>query len=247
MKTGALWPPIYEIRLMNWLCLIPARKGSKGVPGKNIAPVAGLPLIAHTIRAARTVAEQVPGFTVFVSTDSSEIRRIAEAEGVDVPFLRPDEISGDKAPSIQYVLHALEAFERRGQGFEFVMILQPTSPLRPVEVILEAVRLMERSPDCDSLITAYAELGINPEILYRKSPDGRAVPLSDGHGSGGRRQDAPSVYVRNGAIYAVRTKFLRAHGQLIGASPILLEMDASVSVNIDTPADMERVRRVLEK
>ncbi|MBC2601090.1 acylneuraminate cytidylyltransferase family protein [Puniceicoccus vermicola] len=232
---------------MKYLCIIPARKGSKGVPGKNMIEVAGRPLISYSLETAKAAFEGRSDVTIFVSTDSQEIREYAESQGIEVPFLRPDKISGDKSPSIDFVIHALDEFSKKGTHFEAVIILQPTSPLRPVGAVREAMTMMEENPGSDSLITAFEDPSLNIDILYHRADSGYGLAVSKTHNAGGRRQDLPPVYVRNGAIYIVRSDYLKRTRRLIADSPLILVMDEKVSVNVDAMEDLKKVKDILEK
>ncbi|MBC7323941.1 MAG: acylneuraminate cytidylyltransferase family protein, partial [Moorella sp. (in: Bacteria)] len=121
------------------LGFIPARAGSKGVPGKNIRPLAGKPLIVHTIETAR--ASGILDY-LLVSTDGEEITKIAREAGAEVPFMRPPELATDTARGIDVLAHAMAWCEEHGRLYDWVMTLQPTSPLRAVEDIIGACRLM---------------------------------------------------------------------------------------------------------
>jgi len=229
---------------MNWLCIIPARGGSKGIPGKNLVQVAGRPLIAFTLDVACAVSRDLPSFEVFVSTDSPEIRDVVEQAGVPVPFLRPAEISGDRARSIDSVRHTLEWYHNQGKNFDAVLLLQPTSPLRSRESVLAAISTFEEaSPVADSLITVCPYRGVPLEILYRKDGEGLGLPVLSNHGDGGRRQENEGFFVRNGAIYASSVSLIYRENRLIGLSPLLFEMREEDSLNLDTPADLEELRK----
>jgi len=211
-----------------------------------MAEVAGHPLIHYSLEVAKKVIGSRKDSTIFVSTDSEEIKAYAEGEGIEVPFLRPDEFAGDLSPSIEFVVHALREFAARGQTFQSVILLQPTSPLRPVNAVQEAIRMMEENPEADSLITAFEDPTLNLDTYYHCSANGYAMPVTDAHNKGGRRQDVAPVYVRNGAVYIVRTEYLERTQRLIADIPLVLVMDAGVSVNVDGPEELKQVREILE-
>ena len=230
---------------MKLLALIPARGGSKGIVRKNLAELAGRPLIAWTIEPA--VACQAEGILarVVVSTDDPEIAEVSAGYGAKVPFLRPAVLADDTAKTVDVVLHALDFFAATGEVFDAVMLLQPTSPLRTQEDIRLAAELFA-DRKAESLISVSPEPQYNPLILYGRDGD-FAVPLDSRHNQGVRRQDLPAFYIRNGAIYLTRTAYLRQTKQLISQQPLLYEMPRERSVNIDAPADLEWVRCVLAK
>src|ERR1041385_6963860 len=131
-----------QINSAKILFLIPARGGSKGLPGKNILPLLGKPLIGWTIQTALKACENVNG-KIVVSTDSKEIAHVAKTFGAEVPFLRPGELAQDNSTSVDVVLHALDFFEKEGENFDYVCMLEATSPQRTEKDILGALNLLE--------------------------------------------------------------------------------------------------------
>ncbi|MFM6984252.1 MAG: cytidylyltransferase domain-containing protein [Chitinophagaceae bacterium] len=229
---------------MKILCIIPARGGSKGIPKKNIIDVSGKPLIAYTIGPAIDVMKK--GFIdkVIVSTDSQEIADISSQYGAEVPFLRPESISGDKAKSVEFMSHALEFYEKMGINYDAVLLLQPTSPLRDSNDLIKAID-MYKSAENDSLISAYEEEYINDLVIYKLSSDGKtSIPVSPLHNKGVRRQDHGSTYVRNGCIYLSSSELIK-RGFVIGETPLMYVMDKNKSVNVDTLEDLELLRKLL--
>lgn len=220
-----------------FLALIPARGGSKGVPRKNLVEVGGSPLIAWTIKPALALAEEGTVDAVLVSTDDEEIAKVSGSLGAEVPFLRPAEISSDTARTVDVVLHAIDFLERDGRIFDAVVVLQPTSPQRSAEDITNAVALFAAAGEA-SLISAY-EAEFRGDYLYYRNGDA-AEALSRHHAAGTRRQDSPSVYVRNGAIYVTAVRHLREKRSLISERPLLLQMPRERSINIDRPEDLEQ-------
>jgi len=183
------------------LAVIPARGGSKGLPGKNIRPLAGLPLIAHSIR----LAERCPEIDqCIVSTDSEEIAAVARAYGGKVPFLRPATLAQDDTPMWIVLQHALREMERRNnQRFEFLLLLQPTAPCRLPEDLTHAMEML----DADSAavgVVGVSEPNFNPRWVCVEESDGhmkRLVPESTNYT---RRQDVPPAYRINGLLYLWR-------------------------------------------
>jgi N-acylneuraminate cytidylyltransferase/CMP-N,N'-diacetyllegionaminic acid synthase len=222
---------------------VPARAGSKGIPGKNIAPLGGHPLIWYTLRLADALVDRGLADHAVISSDIDELQGIAaEFPHVELPFVRPAELANDCAKTIDVVIHALDWLEReRGIAFQSLLLLQATTPLRYLADVEQALELWERHPEADSLISVYREETITPAIMYRRDED-FAVPLASEHNAGRRRQEEASLYVRNGAIYLARTDFIRAQGRLFGEQPLLLEMPKGRSVNIDSPEDLEFLR-----
>lgn len=222
------------------VCLIPARGGSKGVPHKNRRPAGGIPLISHTIRAAR---EAGVASAVVVTTDDEEIARIARAEGAEA-IERPAAIAGDESPVIDAVRHALDV--RRAAGCAeagAIALLQPTSPFRAPGDIDAAVGLFfsgGNTPVC----SVYQTEDAHPARMYR-IVDGRLVSLMP-ELSSVRRQELPPVYHRNGSIYVFGPNEV-ASGIIIGDRMIPYVMPAESSVNVDTEVDLLLVNAMLER
>jgi CMP-N,N'-diacetyllegionaminic acid synthase len=214
-----------------FLGIIPARAGSKGIPQKNVRPFRGVPLIAHTIRAAMqaTLLDDV-----IVTTDGEAIRDVCLSFGAKVPFTRPPELATDEASTKDVILHALQAYDP-SRSFDAIVLLQPTCPLRGSGDIDQGIRrfLEEGRP---SLISLYEANHCHPFIMYRRNGEGEVVPLLEDQ-QGKRRQAFFDVYVRNGALYIVDQAFLHQEGKLISDDSAHLVMPRERSVNIDTPAD----------
>lgn len=210
-----------------------ARGGSKGLPGKNIRPFAGRPLIAHSIAQA-LACPQVDG--VYVSTDDEAIAQVAREAGAQVPFLRPAELATDQAPKLPAIEHLVAWLEREGESIARIVDLQPTSPLRDAADISAALAV---SPDA-ALTVSVREAQDNPYFnLVEQGADG-LVRLSKGDGQG-RRQDTPAVYALNGSIYVWRREALaRASVHGLWSVPVTpYVMPRWKSVDIDDLEDFE--------
>lgn len=228
---------------MTVVALIPARGGSKGIPRKNLVTIAGRPLIAYTIEAARGAG----CFDhVIVSTDDAEIAEVARHYGAEVPFLRPAELAGDTSPMLDVLCHALGWCESTGERVDVMVLLQPTSPLRTARHISEAVALFfER--DATSVVSVMevphqfnpvSVLTIDEGILH---PYLKESPLIT------RRQDKPRVYARNGpAVLVCAPGTLRA-GELYGAACVPYLMSAADSLDIDEREDLELAEWLIER
>lgn len=218
------------------LGVIPARGGSKRFPRKNLAPLAGKPLIQHTIdcaRAARRLSRCI------VSTDDPEIAEVARACGADVPFLRPAELATDTATSASVALHALRHCEAEdGAAYELLALLQPTQPLRRPADIDGAVRLLVDDPGCPAVITVCAAGAWHPAYHYRRLPTGRFEPLLGESVLERRMQDFDRAYVRTGAVYVTRREYLVTKGRLMAADTLGYEIEPERNVNIDEPQDL---------
>lgn len=185
---------------MKVLAIIPARGGSKGLPGKNIRPLLGKPLIGWTIeqaRASRYITD------IFVSTDSQKIADVAETFGVSVPELRPAELAGDTAPSSGFVVYTIEKLRREGKEFDYIILLQPTSPLRETEDIDRAIELLDSRPDADSAVGVCAAECAHPAFMVRRNGQGLLVPYQEEMKTL-RRQEIGEVYYFEGTVYVTR-------------------------------------------
>ena len=187
---------------MKALILIPARGGSKGIPGKNIKPLNDKPLIYYTLDAACAVA--LPE-NICVSTDSDEIIRVVREYGLDVPFKRPDYLATDTASSYDVIRHAMEFYEQRGINYDRILLLQPTSPFRTEAHIREALSLYQPGMD---MVVSVKITSANPYFtLFEENGEGFLKQSKPG--SFTRRQDCPTVYEYNGAIYVMTVQSLK--------------------------------------
>lgn len=228
---------------MRVLGVITARGGSKGLPRKNIRELHGKPLIEHTIRAALAAADLF--HRVIVSTEDEEIAGISRCAGADVPFLRPQELARDETPTLPVLQHAIDYVEHSdGVTIDWVMILQPTSPLR-TRADIEATIALAEAGDCDTVVSVRKANNCHPFRMKKMDADGWLVPFIDGCAEPVRRQDlAPNAYQRNGAIYLVRRDRLlenRLYGDRIKA----YVMPDDRSVDIDTHLDFRLAEALL--
>ena len=218
------------------LGLIPARGGSKSLPRKNVLSLGGRPLISWTIQAALASAYLD---RVVASSDDREIMETARKWGAEVPFTRPAELAGDETASIDVVLHALDQV---GNGYDYVVMLQPTSPLRTVGDIDACVSkcLDSGAPACVSV----CEASKSPYWMYTFDSRERFRPVIQGLELITRRQDIPPVYSLNGAVYVARTDWLRKAGQFITPETVGYVMPHERSLDIDTALDL-RICQIL--
>lgn len=213
------------------LALIPARGGSKGLPRKNVLEAGGKPLIAWTILAAQqsSYIEEV-----VLSSDDDEIIATALAWNCAVPFRRPDILASDTASSMDVVLHALDQLP----GFDYVVLLQPTSPLRTAAHIDAAFELMKKSdaPCCVSV----CEVDQSPYWMYTLDIAGKLIGVMPSESTFMRRQDLPPVYTLNGAIYIARVDWLRRNKSFLSAETVAYVMGKQDSIDIDTIQDFSK-------
>jgi len=223
------------------LGLVPARGGSKGVPGKNTRLLAGRPLLEYTARAA--LASGVLG-RVVLSTDSAEIAECGRRAGLEVPFLRPAALAQDHTPMLPVVEHALDALGRERWAPAIVVLLQPTSPLRTPDHIRAAVELLQTTGADAVVSVAAVPRHLSPDYVMCIE-DGRLRPfLPEGAGVT-RRQDARPAWVRDGTVYAFRTAALRRTGTIYGDDCRPLVIDAAESLSIDTAEDWAAAERAI--
>jgi CMP-N-acetylneuraminic acid synthetase len=224
------------------LALVTARGGSKSIPGKNIAPLAGKPLLAWTIEAARGAA-QVD--RIVLSTDDPAIARAGREHGAEVPFLRPAPLAGDDSPHIPVVLHALAWLaEHEGYRPEWVVLLQPTSPLRESRDI-DGALAVAMDTDADAVV-AVSPLE-RAHLIREVGEDGRIAPPAGDPRRYVRRQDARETYAVNGAVYLVRTRTLIERQSFYGDRTYAYHMPRERSVDIDTVLDMKLAELLLRE
>ncbi|MEO8310838.1 MAG: acylneuraminate cytidylyltransferase family protein [Caldimonas sp.] len=217
------------------LALIPARGGSKGLPGKNILPVAGRPLLAWTADAALG-ARDID--RVVVSSDDAAILAAARACGVDA-LPRPAALASDTAATIDVVLHVLDVLP----GFDVIVLLQPTSPLRNAGDVDAALARFAASgaPACVSV----SEAAQSPYWMYRLDDDQTLRPIVDAPAEATRRQDLPPVYALNGAIYIADVAWLRRGRAFVSRETVAHVMPAERSLDIDSAGDFEVFRKTV--
>ena len=227
---------------MRVLGLIPARAGSKGIPGKNTRPLAGKPLIAYTIEQALAAAGLA---AVMVSTEDQDIASIAQHLGAEVPFLRSPELAADDTPTVPVILEVLREYEKRQHRFDAVCLLQPTTPFRPSGLIDRAIAEFADS-GADSLISVRpVPHEFNPHWVFEPDPTSGYLKLATGERSIiPRRQELPPAFHRDGAIYLVRTDLLIRSETLYGESIAFVVNDSPDFVNLDTMDDWHRAERI---
>jgi CMP-N,N'-diacetyllegionaminic acid synthase len=219
------------------LAVITARGGSKGLPRKNILSAGGKPLVAWTVDAAIS-AKCVD--RVVLTSDDDEIMAAARNAGCDVPFRRPVYLADDLATSIDVVLHALDQLP----GYEFVVVLQPTSPLRTAADIDAAFELMLQrgAPSCVSVCEAEQ----TPYWMYRLADGNKLQRLLSEVNEITRRQNLHPVYLLNGAIYIARIDWLLTNKAFVGTETVAYVMPKERSLDIDTPQDFEIFKSIIE-
>jgi CMP-N-acetylneuraminic acid synthetase len=228
---------------MTVLGIVPARGGSKGIPRKNIAFLLGKPLLAYTAEAALSAKLLT---TTVLSTEDEEIARVGRECGLEVPFLRPQELAQDGSPTIPVLQDVVRKLEALGKRYDAVFILQPTSPLRRPEDIDGAVELLERT-GADSVIS-FVDVGEkHPARMKFVSPDGRVSnpPFAEEY-EGQRRQELPKIYLREGSIYLTRRAILMEDNSVQGCDCRAWIIPQERYCNIDTPLDLFIAEQMLK-
>lgn len=223
---------------MKLLAVIPARGGSKGLPGKNIRPLCGKPLICYAIDTARSILQDMD---ICVSTDSMEIKEVVENYGLKVLFLRPESLATDTATTNDVLLHALSFYEQMGRKYEAILLLQPTTPLRTDQHIKEAVAIFEEGMD----MVMAVKMSHAAAVLCHENGDG--ILESTLAGKAMRRQDTKTYYEINGAVYVISVKSLKEKGLADFDQRIKYVMPAENSVDIDSLLDFEIAEFILTK
>lgn len=220
------------------LAVITARGGSKGVPRKNIREIAGKPLIAWTIEEAKR-SKHID--RLILSSEDAEIIDVAKKWGCEVPFSRPAELSKDETPGIEPVLHAIDNLP---DLYDYVVLLQPTSPLRKAEDIDGCIALCEtrRAPLCVSV----TEPEKSPYWMYTLDAAGHMHPVITHSEALWRRQDLPKVYALNGAVYVSDCRWLRQTRSFVTGETVAYLMPKDRSLDIDTEMDLRYCELLLK-
>lgn len=221
------------------LAIVPARGGSKGLPGKNLAMVAGESLLARAVRCAR---EAGIFDTIVVSTDDEAIAAEGRKAGARVPFLRSAALASDRAAVIDAVREMLAGLETR---FDTIALLEPTSPLRTPDILRRTVAASESDGADAALTVSPAPPRYHPFKHFRIDADGIARHAVDAGAKVVNRQELDRTYLRNGMCYAVRVSAVNAGHNVLGTTPRALVVEGPV-VNIDDAADLAEARLLLE-
>lgn len=221
------------------LGIIPARGGSKGVPKKNVRQLGGKPLIAWTIDAAISSG---CFDRVVVSTDCENIADISKKYGAEVPFFRPKYLSSDEAKTADVVSHVLESL---GQRFDFVAVLQPTSPFRTAEHIVSAFDVMWKAGS-NSLVSL-CEAKKSPFLMYTLKQSGGLTPIIESEYRLLRRQEQPKTFCLNGAIYIVQTELFLNEEQFFYHYSKAFIMDEISSIDIDNEIDFRFAQYIVDQ
>ena len=224
--------------LKDTLFVIPARGGSKGLPGKNIKDLCGKPLIVYSIDVARTFVDDEH---ICVSTDSNEIKEVVENYGLKVPFLRPDYLATDTATTNDVLVHAVNFFKNQNRNYKKLVLLQPTSPLRTIEDVMGAIKLYR--DDIDMVVSVMKSHA--PAVLCKENEDGFVELVYNKNATG--RQLLQDMYEFNGAIYVINIQSLINKGIARFTKKIKYVMSKEHSVDIDDVYDFYQVETIIKR
>ena len=226
---------------MKVLCIIPARRDSKGIPGKNWKLLNNVPLVGYSIEVAKQSNDIDE---ICVSTNSEQVIEIATKKyQLSVPFIRPEELSLDTTSSHDVLIHAIEQYESQGKTYDAILLLQPTSPFRKVEFINECIELFKKS-DCD-MVVSVCETPLNPYYNLYNETDGfihRSIPSNFT-----RRQDCPKTYLVNGSIYVISAKSLKKQQLHEMKKVVKYQMPEEFSLDLDSSNDWDKAETLLIK
>lgn len=224
-------------KLADTLFVIPARGGSKGLPGKNIKELCGKPLIAYSIDVAR---EFVDDEHICVSTDSEVIKQVVESYGLSVPFLRPDYLATDTATTNDVLVHAVNFFKEQGFEYKMLVLLQPTSPLRTSQDVQGALELYRN--DIDMVVSVMKSHA--PAVLCSENEDGFVELVYNKNAAG--RQQLQDMYEFNGAVYVINVQALLDKGLVKFTKRVKYVMSKEHSVDIDDIYDFYQVETIIK-
>lgn len=227
---------------MKILALIPARGGSKRLPGKNIKELGGRPLINWSIEIAKAISEVSE---IIVSTDDPTIASVAQAAGIEVPWLRPDSLAKDDSSSVDVAVHALKRYEENNTNFDGLLLLQPTSPFRTVEMIQEGIELFRNS--LMKSVVGVSKLDKPIEWSF-KLENGYLKPVFGWESLELSSQEFTSTYFVNGSFYLVDPKILIESKSFIQSFTLPLEVKNVMSqLDIDTLEDFNLAESYLKQ
>jgi CMP-N,N'-diacetyllegionaminic acid synthase len=228
---------------MRILAIIPARGGSKGVPGKNIKLLNGKPLLAYTSEIALQSKQLTQ---VIVSTEDKQIMEVAKNLGIQVPFIRPMALAQDNTPTIDVIVQALQWHKKQYIFFDAVCLLQVTSPFRTLEFLNKAIEKFVES-GCDSLVSVQkVPHEYNPHWTFEVNAEGNLKIATGEAEIITRRQELPTAYHRDGSIYITKTEVLLQEHSLYGKSTAFIESEPDFYVNIDTMEDWKKAEEIAE-
>jgi len=224
------------------LAVIPARGGSKGLPGKNIKPLLGRPLIGWTIEQAKA-CEYID--EIFVSTDSKEIAEVAEQFGISVPSLRPVELATDTASSIDVITYTIDLLENAGKKFDILVLLETTSPLRDAEDINCAIRTLIETEGAESIVGICKTENAHPDFLVHKEHSNFIKPYQKNDFIFKRRQEIGNLYFFEGTLYISYIEALKAKRSFYHEKALGYEVPKYKSFEVDDMVDFKIIEALM--
>lgn len=225
------------------LAVITARRGSKGVPGKNIRPLAGRPALNYAIDAACACPDIS---TTVVTTDSPEIRAQAIRSGAEAPFLRPPELATDTAKQEDAILHAMDWYEARGDTFDYVCLLQPTLPLRRAETISRAFERLRSRPGAEGVVSV-TECAYSPLFCNTMRPDGSMRDWIEERYKWANRQELPTFFQLSALVMIATWAAFRRERSFVHDACLAMVVDPVEALDIDRPIDWFLAELLLER
>jgi CMP-N,N'-diacetyllegionaminic acid synthase len=228
----------------NVIAIVPARGGSKGLPGKNTREICGRPLLAWSVRAgleSRYVDE------VIVSTDSEDIAQVALKAGAKVPFLRPSELAQDTSTSFDVIVHALDHYKKLETQFSYIALLEPTSPMRTAEDVDQALEKLVAHKSATSIVGVCKTESQNPAFLVKISETGLISGYQQTDMPVLRRQDIPDVYFFEGSLYISEVPFLLERKSFYHQRTLACEFPKWKSFEIDDVDDFTIVEALMKQ
>lgn len=226
---------------MKSFVVIPARGGSKGIPGKNSKLLVGKPLIQYAIDTALEIFDKEE---IIVSTDDISIKQIVESGGIDVPFLRPAHLATDTAGTYEVLLHAVEYYERLHGPMDALVLLQPTSPFRTSKHVKEAMDIFKKSENIDMVVSVNRSKANPYYNLFEENKNGYLEASKKSEFI--RRQDCPPVWEYNGAVYIIDVTALKKSPLNNFKNIKKYEMSFEDSLDLDTPIDWSLAELILQ-
>lgn len=226
---------------INVLGLLAARGGSKGIPGKNIRPLCGRPLLAW---AAQAIIQASSISRSICSTDDQAIATVARECGLEVPFMRPKELATDTSSIVDVIRHALDSVDCANRPFTHVLLVQATTPTVTATDIEEAIALLHNQK-ADTVITGFPARMHHPALMFTLNANSEVSWLLDNNNHTKRRQDFPEVFIRTGLFYLVSAKVLKEKNSIYGNHIHTVIVDEHRAVTIDEEEDFLRAEQVM--
>lgn len=225
------------------LAVVGARGGSKGLPGKNIKKLNGEPLIGWTLKSLK-YSQYVD--EIFVSTDSEEIAEISKQYGVEVPSLRPAFLAEDTSSSIDFMLYTIQVLEVQGKIFDYIILLEPTSPLRKKNDIDEMIKLAGDNPESDGVISVGEVQGEHPAIMKKINQVGKIIPYMESAPEVCRRQEFDDAYFPYGVGYLIKVSKLKEQHTIYTDNILPYYIERWQNYEVDDIYDFVCIERIMQ-